>query len=93
MWVRSRKGRWTPGLKTRKARLNRAIQNAADWCRGHRHLPVKEQHAGLVRRINGHFNYFGVNGNLRSLGKLVHHAKGLENNCLIGVEAIVRSSS
>jgi hypothetical protein len=39
----------------------------ADWCRGHRHEPVKEQHVALTRRIAGHFNYFGANGNVESL--------------------------
>jgi hypothetical protein len=66
-WRRTVAGRWMPTLKTRKARLRRAIMAVADWCRSHRHESVKEQHAALTRRIEGHFNYFGVNGNLRSL--------------------------
>jgi RNA-directed DNA polymerase len=74
-WRRSRAGRWVPGLKTRMARLRRAIQAVADSCRRHRHEPVKEQHASLKRRLVGHFNYFGVNGNIRSLKRLVHEAE------------------
>ena len=58
-WRRSRSGRWMPGLKTRTARLRRAIAAVADFCRRHRHEPVKEQHAGLKRRLVGHYNYFG----------------------------------
>jgi hypothetical protein len=57
--------------KTRSASLRRTIQSVYDWCRCHRHLPVKVQHAALTRRIQGHFNYFGVSGNFRSL-LLVH---------------------
>lgn len=71
-WRRSRKGHWTPGCKTRKARLRRAVWSIADWCRSHRHLPVKQQQAALARRIRGHDNYFGVNGNIRSLQLLRH---------------------
>jgi RNA-directed DNA polymerase len=74
-WRRTRKGTWMPSLKTRTARLRRTTTAVADWCRSHRHKPVKEQHAALTRRINGHFNYFGVNGNLRSLGLLVHQVE------------------
>lgn len=74
-WRKSRTGRWMPGLKTRTARLRRAIKAVADFCRSHRHEPVKEQHASLKRRIVGHFNYFGVNGNLRSLALLVRGAE------------------
>ncbi len=57
--------------KTRHARLRRAKQSIAEWCRRNRHLPVKAQHAALTRRLVGHFNYFGVNGNFRSLACLV----------------------
>jgi group II intron reverse transcriptase/maturase len=74
-WRRTREGRWMPSFKTRTARLRRAIKAVADWCRRHRHLPVKEQHAALKRRIDGHCNYFGVNGNLRALALLVREAE------------------
>lgn len=74
-WRRTPKGRWVPAYKTRKARLRRAITAVADWCRRHRHLPVNQQHAALVRRIDGHCNYFGVNGNFRSLRRLVFYAE------------------
>ncbi len=76
-WRRSRTGRWKPGVKTRMARLRRAITAVADVCRRHRHRPVKEQHASLKRRLVGHYNYFGVNGNIRSLRALVHEAERL----------------
>lgn len=74
-WRRSRGGRWGMWCKTRHARLRRAIQAVADWCRRYRHLPVKVQHAALTRRIQGHFNYFGVNGNSRSLELLLEEAR------------------
>lgn len=69
-WRRNRKGGWVLSFKTRKARLHRAIVGITEWCRRHRHQSVKEQHAALTRRIQGHFNYFGVNGNLESLRKV-----------------------
>ena len=61
--------------KTRRARLRRSIKAIAEWCRGHRHLPVKVKHAALTRRVAGHFAYFGVNDNLRSLSLLVLQVK------------------
>lgn len=70
-WRRTRSGRWAMWCKTRHARLRRAKQSIAEWCRRNRHLPVKAQHAALTRRLVGHFNYFGVNGNFRSLVCLV----------------------
>jgi RNA-directed DNA polymerase len=74
-WRRTRRGAWRPALKTRTARLRRAITAVADWCRSHRHDSVKEQQAALTRRIEGHFNYFGVNGNERSLVMLVREVE------------------
>jgi RNA-directed DNA polymerase len=74
-WQRARSGRWGMMCKTRHARLRRSVQAVADWCRRHRHLPVKAQHAALTRRIQGHFNYFGVSGNFRSLLMLVEETK------------------
>jgi group II intron reverse transcriptase/maturase len=74
-WQRARSGRWGMMCKTRHGRLRRSVQAVADWCRRHRHLPVKAQHAALTRRIQGHFNYFGVSGNFRSLLMLAMEAK------------------
>ena len=51
-------------------RLRRAINAAVEWCRSHRHDPVKEQQAALTRKLDGHYNYFGVNGNGRALQNL-----------------------
>lgn len=69
-WYRARSGHWVPRVKTRKASLRRFMKTVADVCRRQRHAPVKDQHAALKRRIVGHFNYFGVNGNATSLRRV-----------------------
>jgi len=74
-WRRARSGRWGMACKTRSASLRRAMVSVYDWCRRHRHQPVKAQHLALCRRIQGHFNYFGVSGNFRSLLLMVEEAK------------------
>jgi len=74
-WQRGRWGVWRVAFRTRGARLRRAIKAAAEWCRRHRHDPIEEQHQMLTRKLIGHYNYFGVNGNSRSLGKLLHAVK------------------
>ncbi len=66
-WRRTRRGSWSVTCKTRRARLARAIKAVHSWCRENRHLPVRQQHAALSRRVQGHINYFGVNGNMASL--------------------------
>ncbi len=74
-WKRARSGRWQMALKTRYGRLRKAIKAIYEFCRDHRHLPVCEQHASLVRRLRGHFNYFGVNGNVHCLEALNRHTE------------------
>ena len=74
-WRKTRRGHWQMWCKTRRGRLSRAIRAVNDWCRCHRHRPVREQHVQLKRRLQGHFNYFGVNGNSRSLTILDTQAK------------------
>ena len=73
-WSRTRRGGWRLGMKTRKARVQRAFKAISAWCRRHRHLSLADQHAALSRRLRGHYNYFGVNGNIRSLENLLHEA-------------------
>ena len=73
-WRRTRQGRWRVGCQTRRARLHRAMSAVYEWCRDHRHHPLGVQHAGLRSRLQGHRNYFGVNGNLRRMAYLYAHA-------------------
>lgn len=74
-WRKTKGGRWGLGYRTRKARFQRAVAALTEHCRRHRHDPVKEQHAALCRQLRGHFNYFGVNSNGPSLGRLLWYAE------------------
>ncbi len=66
-WKRGRQGSWRPAWKTMTARVRRFLASVYEYCRRHRHDSVKDQHAALVRRVRGHFNYYGVNDNHRVL--------------------------
>jgi hypothetical protein len=61
--------------KTKRTSLRRTLTSIYAWCRRHRHLPIETQHAALCRRVQGHFNYFAVSGNFRSLLLVVEGAK------------------
>jgi group II intron reverse transcriptase/maturase len=75
-WRRNhRKPGWHLSWKTRSQRQRKTINNIQDLCRSQRHRSVPEQHKALKMRLQGHFNYFGVNGNLRSLSNLRYHAE------------------
>jgi RNA-directed DNA polymerase len=66
-WCRTRQGGWRPGMKTRTTKVQRFLTTLSEWCRRHRHMKLADQHVALSRRLRGHFQYFGVNGNSRSL--------------------------
>lgn len=74
-WRRTRRGAWVSTMRTRKASLRKAVTAFSEWCRRHRHRPLEEQHAALSRRLRGHYQYFGVNGNSRCLVQLIYQVR------------------
>lgn len=68
-WKVSRKGNWVIARKTAKDRLARAVRRITQWCKVNRHLPVEDQHQALVRKLKGHFGYYGITGNAASLNR------------------------
>jgi RNA-directed DNA polymerase len=74
-WGRSREGNPVVQRKTACSRFGRALQRVAEWCRKGRHLSVREQHKTLVAKVRGHYNYFGITGNSRALGRFLHEVK------------------
>jgi RNA-directed DNA polymerase len=60
---------------TSKGRFTRALKRITGWCRTQRHRPVTEQHAMLVRKLRGHYAYFGITGNGRTLGRFLHEVE------------------
>jgi RNA-directed DNA polymerase len=66
-WGRSLRGNWVVKRKTARSRLKRALATLSDWCRKNRHLSIKEQYQKLTEKLRGHYGYFGITGNFRSL--------------------------
>jgi len=62
-WGPSRRGRWVVKRRTAGNRLSRSLRGIADWCRRHRHDPVRDQHRKLSQKMVGHYNYYGITGN------------------------------
>ena len=66
-WTKSRKGNWIVGRKTDSKRLNRAIVAISAWCKANRHRPMREQWETLKAKVTGHYAYYGISLNYRSL--------------------------
>jgi len=69
-WGRSRRGQWVIKRQTARTRLRRALKAAWDWCRQHRHLPLREQYQTLCQKLRGHYQYYGVRCNYRMLERV-----------------------
>ncbi len=74
-WAKSRRGSWVIKRKTRKKSLRRFLKALWVWLRRNRHLSLKEQHKMLCIKLRGHYQYYGVIGNIRLLSKVVHQAR------------------
>ena len=57
----------------RKLKVKRA--NARQWIRKHMHDPLAELCKSLNKKIVGHYNYYGINGNYESLVKFYKYVK------------------
>ena len=68
-WGRSWRGGMVIKNKTAKSRFSRAANAIRQWCRDNRHRPISVQHLELVRKLRGHFAYYGVTGNRESLAR------------------------
>ncbi len=70
-WTKSLAGRWVVTNRTAKDRLRRTLVSIAQWCKQHRHLPLRVQQAALNAKLRGHYGYFGRTGNRRRLWALL----------------------
>ena len=66
-WGKSRYGRPLVKRKTATDRLTRTLQRLEHWCKRNRHEPMTVQHRTLNQKLRGHYGYFGITGNYRSL--------------------------
>jgi group II intron reverse transcriptase/maturase len=67
--ARSRKGKFTVHVRTMKKRLRRGLTAMAGWCQENRHEPVEEQQQTLNAKLRGHYQYYGLPTNSRSIWK------------------------
>jgi group II intron reverse transcriptase/maturase len=74
-WTRSRQGKAVVRQQTAKDRLAKALSRIQQWCKQHRHKPMKEQHDALSRRMRGHYGYYGITGNGTKLRWYAHQTE------------------
>lgn len=74
--AKSRAGYFTMGHKTAGKTLSRKLKAMNDWLRACRNALSWEELLPKIRiRMHGHFNFFGINGNMRALKIFYHQCK------------------
>ena len=66
-WGHCRRGTWVVQQRTSRSRLSRTLHKIRQWCRIHRHEPVRDQQQALVQKLRGHYGYFGITSNIEAL--------------------------
>ena len=66
-WYPDRQGETRVMRRTSRKRLQGACRRIKAWIRDHRHLKGKQFIKELNRRLQGHYNYYGLRGNSASL--------------------------
>lgn len=74
-WGKSRQGFWVVKRKTAANRLTRSIRRVRIWTRRWRHVPVAWQWRHLSRQLLGHYAYYGIRGNHRTLHSFYQQVK------------------
>src|ERR1700751_3496034 len=68
--TRNRKGNFKVGMRTEKSRLRRSLTSLQELMQRIRHHTISEQVGEINAVLRGHYAYYGVAGNLRSLVKV-----------------------
>ena len=73
--TRNRKGNFMVGRKTEKSRFQRSVQSISSLMREIRHYSLREQVEKINQVLRGHYAYYGVGGNFKSLFKIHRFAE------------------
>lgn len=74
---KSRKGKRILKRKTSKKKLRLSLTRVNVWIRNSRHKPIRELIKALNRKLQGHYSYYGITFNGRSLMLYYHKVRRL----------------
>jgi hypothetical protein len=73
--TRNRKGNFMVGHKTEKTRFRRSVQHIESLMREIRHYSLREQVEKIKQVLRGHYAYYGVGGNFKSLFRIYRYTE------------------
>ena len=75
--TQTKRGYWIPRQKTSRKRFTRGLAQMQQWMRRARNAPVAKQATTLGQKLRGHFNYYGIRGNSKAIGRFAYEARRL----------------
>jgi len=75
-WETDRGGEPRVKMRTAREKLRASLRRFSEWIRLNRSIPLRRLMALVSLKLQGHYNYFGVHGNSRSL-RLFHREVAL----------------
>ena len=72
---KSKKGKMILKRKTSKKKFTNALVTMGEWLRRNRHNDLREIINEVNAKLRGHYNYYGITFNSRSIGKYYHQVK------------------
>ena len=73
---KTRKGSYKVGIKSSEKKLKAKRKELRQWFRTRLVKDSDETMKSLSRKLRGHCNYYGINGNLKSIQRFYRYAKG-----------------
>jgi len=74
-WFPDRKGTVRVQRRTSPKKQQAALRRIKEWIRKSRHLPKKKYFGTLKRKLQGHYNYYYIRGNSRSVWSFYEQVK------------------
>lgn len=71
----TRGGKYRLGVRTSKKKLKAKKQAVKKWLHSNMHKPIADTMRRIQQAMQGHFNYYGVNGNLTQIYKFWKYVK------------------
>lgn len=69
----SRQGKYIVGCRTQSQRLSASMNKVTMWCKENRHQAIAWQARYLNAMLQGHYNYYGVTNNFKSVAAFYRH--------------------
>lgn len=72
---KSKNGKFRVKRKTSKKKFKQKLQEFKIWIKNNRDRKIKELIPTIKKKLIGHYNYYGINDNYKSLNRYLHEVK------------------